>query len=96
MKKLLLLVTTMALVAAGAASFAAFESHLIDVRAHVEKATPSPPSEVDFGTALMQASYDKTCNFPPPPIDLSASFETQTQFADAEYSSPTATRRPST
>jgi len=81
MRKLILLVTTLALVAVGAASFAAFESHLIDVRAHNEKATYVTPDEVDYGTTLMQASYDKSVT-----IHLSASFLTQTTYADAEYS----------
>ena len=81
MRKLLLLVTTMALVTVGAATFAAYESHLIDVRAHVEKATYVTPDEVDFGVALMQASYDKDVK-----IHLSASFADQKDYTNAEYS----------
>jgi len=94
MKKLLLLVTTMALVAVGAASFAAFESHLIDVRAHVEKATYTTPNDLNFGVTIMQQTYDKACNAATDPtgasgncmaIHLSASFLEQKQFSDVEY-----------
>jgi hypothetical protein len=80
-KRIALLLGTAMLVAVGAAMFAAYESHLIDVKAHVEKATYVSPSEVDFGTALMQATYDKTMT-----IHLSDSFLTQTTFTNAEYS----------
>jgi hypothetical protein len=91
MRKLLLLVTTMALVAVGAASFAAFESHLIDVRAHVEKATYVSPDSVDFGTTIMEQSYHKDCVEATGvgdclQIHLSASFLTQTQFQAVDYS----------
>jgi len=51
----------LALVAVGAATFAAFESHLIDVRAHNEKATYVSPNEIDLGTTLMQMSYSNQC-----------------------------------
>jgi len=62
MRKLILLVTTLALVAVGAASFAAFESHLIDVRAHNEKATYVSPDDIDFGIVFMEQSYHKSCD----------------------------------
>jgi hypothetical protein len=90
MRKLLLLVTTMALVAVGAASFAAFESHLIDVKAHVEKATWVSPDNVDFGTTIMEQSYHKDCVEATGAgdcmkIHLSDSFLTQTQFQAVDY-----------
>jgi hypothetical protein len=90
MKKLVLLVTTLALVAVGAASFAAFESHLIDVRAHVEKATYVTPDDVDWGTTIMQQSYHKDCDAAGAgdcmQIHLSDSFLAQTQFRAVDYS----------
>jgi hypothetical protein len=91
MKKLVLLVTTMALVAVGAASFAAFESHLIDVKAHVEKATWVSPDGVDFGSTIMEQSYHKDCAEATGvgdcmKIHLSDSFLTQTQFRAVDYS----------
>jgi len=89
MKKLLLLVTTLALVAVGAASFAAFESHLIDVRAHVEKATYVTPDDLNFGITIMQQKYDAEC-LPDGTgvcmkIHLSDSFKEQRTFVDVLY-----------
>jgi hypothetical protein len=80
-KRILLLLGTVMVVAVGVASFAAFESHLINVKAHVEKATYVTPDEVDFGVTLMQASYDKDMQ-----IHLSASFLEQSRYTNAEYS----------
>jgi len=37
----------------GMAAFAAFESHVVNVKAHVEKATYVTPNELDFGVTLM-------------------------------------------
>jgi hypothetical protein len=94
MKKIMLLVATMGLVAVGAATFAAFESHLIDVRAHVEKATYVTPNDLNFGTTIMQQSYHKSCDPVTDPtgasgnclaIHLSASFLTQPQFQAVDY-----------
>jgi len=89
MRKLILLVTTMALVAVGAASFAAFESHLIDVRAHTEKATYTTPDDLNFGITIMQQKYDAEC-LPDGTgtcmkIHLSDSFKEQTTFIDVLY-----------
>ena len=94
MRKLLLLVTTMALVAVGAATFAAFESHLIDVRAHVEKATYVKPNDLNFGVTIMEQKYDAECDAATDPtnangkcmsIHLSDSFKAQTKFLDVTY-----------
>jgi hypothetical protein len=80
-KRIVLLLGTVVLVVVGASMFAAFESHVINVRAHVEKATYVTPDMVDFGNTLMQASYDADVQ-----IHLSASFQDQTTYTNAEYS----------
>src|ERR1700687_5087878 len=99
-KKLTMALGTIALVAVGATMFAGFESHLIDVRAHVEKATYVTPDDINFGTTIMEQKYDFACqvtnpnNGNPGPTDftgncmqihLSDSFKLQTQFADVTY-----------
>jgi len=101
LKRLLLFAGTLTAVAVGSVGFAAFESHIINVKAHVEKATFVTPDEIDFGVALMQVKYDKGC-IPGPDgpnnngtgytgtcmkIHLSASFKDplQTAFEDVEY-----------
>jgi hypothetical protein len=60
-KRIALLLGTVVLVVVGAAMFAAFESHVINVRAHVEKATFVQPNEIDLGNTLMQQSYSNQC-----------------------------------
>lgn len=93
-KRILLLLGAVVLVAVGVATFAAFESHVVNVKAHVEKATYTTPNELDFGVTLMQVKYDAAC-LPDDPttwdqclaIHLSASFkdEAQTKFGDVKY-----------
>jgi hypothetical protein len=61
LKKILLFVGTMTAVAVGAVGFAAFESHVINVIAHVEKATYVRPDQLDFGITLPQQKYDAAC-----------------------------------
>ncbi len=46
---------------AGVVSFAAFESHIINIRAHVESATYTTPDEIDFGTVFPQEVVHKGC-----------------------------------
>ena len=94
LKKLGLLAATMALIALGVTMFAAFESHLIDVRAHVEKATYTKPNDLDFGVTIMEQKYDAACRVATDPtnangdcmsIHLSESFLKQTDFFDVTY-----------
>src|SRR4030042_209768 len=47
-KRILLLLGTVVLVVVGAAMFAAFESHIVNIKAHVEKATYTTPDELDL------------------------------------------------
>jgi len=93
-KRIALLLGTVALVAVAASMFAAFESHVINVKAHVEKATYVTPNALDFGVTLMQVKYDAAC-IPADPttwdkclaIHLSDSFKDakQTKFGDVTY-----------
>jgi hypothetical protein len=99
LKKAIIAMGTIALVAVGTTMFAGFESHLIDVRAHVETATFVTPEDVDFGTTIMEQKYDFACTLTTPTgnpgpsdytgnclqIHLSDSFKTQTQFLDVTY-----------
>jgi hypothetical protein len=57
-KRIALLLGTVALVVVGAAMFAAFESHVVDVRAHVEKATYLDKMEIDYGTAFPEQKLE--------------------------------------
>ncbi len=93
-KKLTIALGTIAVIAVGATMFAGFESHLIDVRAHVEKATFVKPDDLNFGITIMQQKYDAECILPGDPnnangkcmsIHLSDSFKEQIQFVDVTY-----------
>jgi len=92
-KKITVVLGTIALVAVGATMFAGFESHLIDVRAHVEKATFVTPDDVNFGVTIMEQKYDFACRRLPDgtvvgncmKIHLSDSFKQQEQFFDVTY-----------
>ena len=87
LKRLLLFAGTLTAVAVGSVGFAAYESHIINVKAHVEKATYVTPDEIDFGITLMQDSYTAACNqagdtigdFPCMKIHLSNSFIDEAQ-----------------
>lgn len=67
--KILLGLAGMVAILVGAATFAAFESHMINVRAHVEKATFVEPDDIDLGTTLMQQSYSNQCAVDAPGVD---------------------------
>jgi hypothetical protein len=92
-KKLTIGLATVAVIAVGVTMFAGFESHLIDVRAHVEKATWVEPSDVNFGITIMEQKYDYACLTDAAgvvtgncmKIHLSDSFKQQTQFFDVTY-----------
>jgi hypothetical protein len=83
MKKGILIVFALMLVATGLIAASAFEAHMVDVRAHVENACWVDPYEVNFGNiTLPQETYDEyVC------IGLSLSFQNtnQTRFCDVEY-----------
>jgi hypothetical protein len=68
-KRIALLLGTVVLVVVGAAMFAAFESHVINVRAHVEKATYVQPDDINLGNTLMQQSYSNQCRVAGPGTD---------------------------
>jgi hypothetical protein len=51
-KKLILVVVALVLIASGVAAVSAYEAHLINVRAHVENAMYVTPRHIDFGTVF--------------------------------------------
>jgi hypothetical protein len=61
MKRFLLLIAGLAVILVGVVSFAAFESHIVKIRAHVESATYTTPYDIDFGTVFPQEAVDKWC-----------------------------------
>lgn len=68
-KRILLLLGAVVLVAVGVATFAAYESHVINIRAYVEKATYVQPESIDLGNTMMQASYSNQCAYDGPGVD---------------------------
>ncbi len=92
-KKLTIALGTVVLIALGVTMFAGFESHLIDVRAHVEKATYVTPDDVNFGITIMEEKRDFACTVDPQgvvhgdcmKIHLSDSFKRQTTWQDVTY-----------
>jgi hypothetical protein len=101
MKRLLLLAAGVVAILAGVVSFAAFESHIINIRAHVESATYTTPDEINLGTVFPQEVIHLWCADgtectgdgcpPPPPPDncakiwLSHSFLEQDRVVDVRY-----------
>ena len=62
--------------------FAAFEAHVINVKAHIENALEVSPQHIDFGTVFPQETMEATFT-----IALSESFmdTSQTRVNDVEY-----------
>jgi hypothetical protein len=83
MKKGILIVFALVLIATGLISAAAFEGHLVDVRAHVENALWVDPYELNYGNySFPQESLDEyLC------IGLTQSFlnNNQTRLCDVKY-----------
>jgi hypothetical protein len=83
MKKVILIVFALVLVATGLIGASAFEAHMVDVRAHVENALWVDPYEIDYGNvSLPEITYDEiVC------VGLSKSFQdlNQTKFCDVYY-----------
>jgi len=52
MKKVLLVLVAMVLVASGVAAVSAYEAHVINVRAHVENVMTVPSANINFGTVF--------------------------------------------
>ena len=57
-KRILLLLSAVVLVAVGVATFAAYESHMVNVKAHIEKATYLDKLEIDYGTAFPEQKLE--------------------------------------
>ncbi|MDH4140931.1 MAG: hypothetical protein OEV43_10230 [Coriobacteriia bacterium] len=62
--------------------FAAFEAHIVNVKAHIENALEVTPKEIDFGVVFPQESLDATFT-----VALSESFmyESQDRVKDVTY-----------
>ena len=54
MKKVILILAALVLVASGVAAVSAYEAHMINVKAHVENALSVNTTDVDFGTVFPQ------------------------------------------
>ena len=61
MKTFLLLIAGLAVIVTGVVSFAAFESHIVKIKAHVESATYTTPYDIDFKTVFPQEVVYKWC-----------------------------------
>lgn len=90
-KRILLLLSAAVLVAVGVATFAAFESHMVNVKALVEKATYLDRLEIDYGTAFPQQKLEG-CDLVSEDqipscveIRLTPSFLAQTEKLDVTY-----------
>ena len=83
MKKVLLVLTAVVLVASGVAAVSAYEAHIINVRAHVENAMSVRATEIDFGTVFPEEWM--TANFT---LGTSESFcaDNQTRVCKIWYS----------
>jgi hypothetical protein len=93
MKRLVLVIVGLAVMLAGVVSFAAFESHIINIRAHVESATYTTPDEINLGTVFPQEVITVGCWVDEggqehgrcAKIWLSSSFLRQSRVKDVEY-----------
>lgn len=61
MRKIVLVIGGLAVILAGVVSFAAFESHIVNVRAHVESATYTTPGDINLGTVFPQERVRLWC-----------------------------------
>jgi len=80
MKKLLLALATVLVVAGGVAALSAYEAHIINVTAHIENALSVAPKELAFGTVFPQEYTTKEFT-----VSLSDSFKAQIRLADVSY-----------
>lgn len=92
--KILLGLGAMVAILVGAATFAAYESHVVNITAHVEKATWVDPIELQFPTTFPEEVADMLCaGVPGTPTDpqncakikLSDSFIAQSRVQDVTY-----------
>jgi hypothetical protein len=96
MKRFLFLIAGLAVILAGVVSFAAFESHIVRIKAHVESATYTTPDKIDFGTMFPEEhvkwcgpsgprTTDVECSgvdCPPPPSDNCLKIKLSHSFLD--------------
>jgi hypothetical protein len=80
MKKILLGLAAVGMVAGGVAAMSAFEAHIINVTAKIENALSVTPEEIAFGTVFPQESLEKDLT-----IALSQSFLDEPRVDDVEY-----------
>jgi hypothetical protein len=80
LKKAVLIVAALLMVVSGVAAVSAFESHTVDIKAHVENALAMPYYEVDFGTVFPQEAFEDDI-----PIGLSESFRKQDRVSTVRY-----------
>jgi hypothetical protein len=80
-KKIALMISALVLVVSGVAAVSAYESHIVNVQAHVENALTVPQDEVNFGTVFPEEFLVKQIT-----IELSDSFKNnQTRVSNVTY-----------
>lgn len=79
-KKIFYTITAFAFIIVSSTLFAAFEAHVINVKAHIENALSVDTTPIDFGTVFPQEKFIK--NFW---IELSDSFKDERRVDDVKY-----------
>jgi len=80
MKKIIMLVAALLVIASGIMAVGAYEGHLVDVKAHVENALGVSTYEVDFGTAFPEQPIETAVA-----VALSNSFREQERYSTVTY-----------
>jgi len=80
MKKIIMLVAALLVIASGIMAVGAYEGHLVDVKAHVENAIGVSNYDVTFGTVFPEAEIETYFQ-----IGLSNSFLNQCRYSTVNY-----------
>lgn len=80
MKKALMILAALLVIASGVMAVGAYEGHLVDVKAHVENALGVSTYEVDFGTVFPEEVVETAIQ-----VGLSESFQDQQRYSTVEY-----------
>lgn len=80
MKKILLGLVAVVVVAGGVAALSAYEAHIINVTAHIENALTVPTEPIPFGTVFPQEDLDRAFT-----MSLSTSFKAESDAIAVDY-----------